>query len=59
MSLEEYATYHKALKTNWSGMHKINEVFAPMYGHKSVEEMSEKASIMNVFDKIKVPLFSL
>ena len=30
-----------------------------MYGFKSVNEMAEKASVVNVFDKIKVPMFAL
>ena len=60
LSDEEYKSYTTALKTNWSGLHAINEkIFVPMYGFKSVDEMEEYSSLNRLMDKFKVPIFAL
>ena len=57
---EEYKTYTTALKTNWTGLHTINEkIFVPMYGFKSVDEMAEYSSLNRMMEKFKVPIFAL
>ena len=60
MSEKDRERFISVLKNNWDGLDTINQkVFMPMYGYKTLKELSYESSVVNYYEGIMVPTFTL